>query len=151
MFRTISQTAINYRGSPLATGWAGRLQPGDRLPWLRQLDGFEAVPGAPAADNFAPLKSLDWQIHVYGIPSPEARQAAAEAGLPLHQFDWSEAASMAGFERNAIYLIRPDGYIGLAATGELAAALAAYRTRFVLDFTEPVAHGFDAAMAGQAR
>ena len=151
MFRTISQTAINYRGSPLATGWAGRLQAGDRLPWLRQLDGFETVPGAPAADNFAPLKSLDWQIHVYGIPSPEARQAAAEAGLPLHQFDWSDAASMAGFERNAIYLIRPDGYIGLAATGDQAPALAAYRSRFVLDFTEPVAQGFDAAMAGQAR
>ena len=32
-FRTISQTAINYRGSALSEGRAGRVHGGDRLPW----------------------------------------------------------------------------------------------------------------------
>ena len=33
-FRTISQTAINYRGSTLSEGRAGRVHGGDRLPWV---------------------------------------------------------------------------------------------------------------------
>jgi 2-polyprenyl-6-methoxyphenol hydroxylase-like FAD-dependent oxidoreductase len=137
MFLAISQIAISYRGSPLAAGWAGRLQPGDRLPWLSQPMGFQTLgPEAPAADNYAALKSLDWQVHVYGIASPAQHRAAAEAGLPLYRFDWSEAAARAGLERDALYLIRPDGYIGLAAAGDPAPALAAYRARFGLDFAE---------------
>jgi FAD binding domain len=34
MFRTISQTAMHYRSSPLSEGRAGRLRGGDRLPWV---------------------------------------------------------------------------------------------------------------------
>ena len=33
-FRTVSQTAINYRGSALSEGRAGRVHGGDRLPWV---------------------------------------------------------------------------------------------------------------------
>ena len=36
-FRTISQTAINYRGSALSEGRAGRVHGGDRLPWYRSM------------------------------------------------------------------------------------------------------------------
>src|SRR6201999_2873430 len=60
-FRTISQTEINYRNGPLSRGTAGDVQGGDRLPWV-------AVDGA---DNFAPLPSPDWQVHVYGEGKPE--------------------------------------------------------------------------------
>src|SRR5205809_3671030 len=35
MFRTISQTAVNYRGSSLSEGRAGTVHGGDRLPWLQ--------------------------------------------------------------------------------------------------------------------
>jgi hypothetical protein len=38
----------------------------------------------------------------------------ASRELPLHVFRWSRAASNAGFEQNALYLVRPDGYVGLA-------------------------------------
>ena len=34
MFRTISQTAVNYRGSSLSEGRAGTVHGGDRLPWV---------------------------------------------------------------------------------------------------------------------
>ena len=34
MFRTISQTAVNYRGSSLSEGRAGAVHGGDRLPWV---------------------------------------------------------------------------------------------------------------------
>ncbi len=34
MFRTVSQTAVNYRGSALSEGRAGAVRGGDRLPWV---------------------------------------------------------------------------------------------------------------------
>ena len=109
MFRTISQTAMHYRAGPLNEGRAGRLRGGDRLPWVVadvSSDGF--------ADNFAPLTSLDWQVHAYGKLGPEVRAACTRRGLPVHAFPWSSAAQRVGVQRNAVYLVRPDGYIGLA-------------------------------------
>jgi 2-polyprenyl-6-methoxyphenol hydroxylase-like FAD-dependent oxidoreductase len=35
MFRTVSQTAVNYRGSSLSEGHAGTVHGGDRLPWVK--------------------------------------------------------------------------------------------------------------------
>ena len=35
MFRIVSQTAVNYRGSPLSEGQAGAVHGGDRLPWVK--------------------------------------------------------------------------------------------------------------------
>jgi len=61
MFRTVSQTAVNYRGSSLSAGRAGAVHGGDRLPWVKTGLNLDE-------DNFAPLASLDWQIHVYGDP-----------------------------------------------------------------------------------
>jgi 2-polyprenyl-6-methoxyphenol hydroxylase-like FAD-dependent oxidoreductase len=117
-FRTVSQTRIQYRSSPLSQGAAGRVHAGDRLPWL-------AAEGA-GLDNFQPLGSLDWQVHVYGeAPGPLRAQAEA-LGLPLHVFAWQPAAEHAGFERNAMYLLRPDGYIAYADSEADAARLTAY-------------------------
>ncbi|HEY1814807.1 MAG TPA: FAD-dependent oxidoreductase [Kofleriaceae bacterium] len=102
-FRTVSQIEIEYRSSPLSSGHAGHVHGGDRLPWLR------------AADNFAPLHTLDWQVHVYGEASQELRDACAELHVPLHVFGWTDAAHDAGFAESAAYFVRPDGYVGLAA------------------------------------
>ena len=63
MFRTVSQTAVNYRGSSLSEGRAGSVHGGDRLPWVRGASN--------GADNFTPLTSLDWQVHVYGDAARE--------------------------------------------------------------------------------
>jgi hypothetical protein len=103
MFLTLLQTNVNYRDRALAAGSAGRVQAGDRLPWMCQEDG---------TDNFASLRSLDWQAHVYGDASIEIEQACTQAGLSLRRFSWSEAAGKTGIARNAFYLVRPDGYVG---------------------------------------
>jgi hypothetical protein len=119
-FRTVSQTAINYRDSTLSQGHAGAVHGGDRLPW---------VPTGGARngdDNFAPLSSLEWQVHVYGDASPSILAVCADRQLALHQFDWQPAVASAGFARGALYVIRPDGYVGLAAADQSATRLTQY-------------------------
>jgi 2-polyprenyl-6-methoxyphenol hydroxylase-like FAD-dependent oxidoreductase len=106
-FRTVSQIEVNYRGSSLSAGRAGKLFGGDRLPWVRV--------GAPGGEfNFSALTSLTWQVHVYGAASPDLLKACGDRELALHVFEWRPPMQRAGFARNAAYLIRPDGYIALA-------------------------------------
>ena len=69
---------------------------------------------ATGADNFTPLTSLDWQVHVYGDPPRAIHAACKERSLPLHVFPWTAECGHAGFRRDAVYLVRPDGYVGLA-------------------------------------
>jgi 2-polyprenyl-6-methoxyphenol hydroxylase-like FAD-dependent oxidoreductase len=121
-FRTLSQTRIHYRNSPLSEGEAGHVQGGDRLPWT----------GAAAEDNFAPLRSCDWQVHVYGEAEPGLDDDCAALRLPMHVFEWSEAASRAGLKRGGTYLIRPDGHVATAAATGAAAVLRSYVSRFAL-------------------
>ena len=108
MFRTISQTSIDYRGSALSDGTASGVRAGDRLPWIEVNGG---------ADNFSPLASLDWQAHVYGDAPPAVTALCRSRGFALHVFSWTDAMRAAGFERNAVYFVRPDGYIGFTDAG----------------------------------
>jgi hypothetical protein len=120
MFRTISQTAVNYRGSPLSEGHAGTVHGGDRLPWVKA-----STIGA-AEDNFTPLMSLDWQVHVYGDPAPGIGALCHDRRLPLHVFPWRPEMDRTGLRRDAVYLVRPDGYVALADSGGSAAAVTSY-------------------------
>jgi 2-polyprenyl-6-methoxyphenol hydroxylase-like FAD-dependent oxidoreductase len=104
-FGLISQTRINYRDSALSAGHAGKIRGGDRLPWV-QMDG---------GDNFASLKSLDWQVHIYGRPTVAFRSTMDKLGIALEVFDWSAAAERAGLSRGSAYLVRPDGHVAVAA------------------------------------
>ncbi len=70
-------------------------------------------------DNFTPLTALDWQVHVYGAPAGDIAAVCAERGLALHVFDWREPMRAVGLRRNVSYLVRPDGYIGLAGANAL--------------------------------
>ncbi|MCL2447606.1 MAG: FAD-dependent monooxygenase, partial [Polyangiaceae bacterium] len=112
LFKTVSQVRIHYRRSPLSAGRAGRIHGGDRLPW---------VPTVGAGDNFDPLTSLGWQVHVYGDSPRELTRSPGARGLPMHVFPWSESAAGAGLERDSAYLVRPDGYVALATSGAGAA------------------------------
>ena len=124
-FRTVSQTAIHYRGSGLSEGVAGAVHGGDRLPWVRMVvNGVET-------DNFAPLTSLDWQVHVYGTAGAPIPSVCEARHLPLHVFPWRPEMGGTGLQPNAIYLIRPDGYVALASA-EGAAALESYLERHKL-------------------
>jgi 2-polyprenyl-6-methoxyphenol hydroxylase-like FAD-dependent oxidoreductase len=118
LFNTVSQINIAYRDSSLSEGRAGHVHGGDRLPWVR----------LPAnADNFEPLTSLGWQVHVYGEARAELHSTCEGRGLPLHVFPFEAAAKEAGLAVNAAYLIRPDGYVAVAAGAvEAAQALQGY-------------------------
>src|SRR5262249_40656963 len=128
-FRTISQTAIEYRGSALSQGQAGGVHGGDRLPWVP----FNA---SGRADNFTPLTSLEWQLHVYGTAAPEIRGLCAERRLALHEFAWQPAMRHAGLHRGGLYLVRPDGYVALAAREQSATTLASYVDAHGIRFVE---------------
>jgi 2-polyprenyl-6-methoxyphenol hydroxylase-like FAD-dependent oxidoreductase len=116
LFRTVSQITLNYRGLSLSAGAAGAVHGGDRLPWVR--DG--------AADNHAPLNTLAWQLHVYGSAGEPLRLWCARNGVPLHVFPWSSAHHEAGLARDALYLLRPDTYVALAAADADATVLERY-------------------------
>ena len=118
MFLTISQTGVNYRGSTLSEGRAGEVHGGDRMPWVK-MDGADA-------DNFKPLRSMDWQVHVYGDEAPNLRTGCESRKLPLQVVPWRPEMKGVGLRRNAAYLIRPDGYVALADSEARATAITAY-------------------------
>jgi 2-polyprenyl-6-methoxyphenol hydroxylase-like FAD-dependent oxidoreductase len=120
LFRTVSQTAVNYRGSSLSEGRAGTVHGGDRLPWVKtDLNGVNT-------DNFAPLTSVDWQVHVYGDAPPGVQAVCDGRKLSLHVFPWRPELSRTGLLRNAVYLVRPDGYVALADPAGSAIAITSY-------------------------
>ena len=138
MFRVLSQTRIAYGDSPLSEGKAGHVAGGDRLPWV------------PGADNFAPLASLQWQVHGFGdLPAP-FRDAAGALGLPVYAFTWGDDAARAGFRRGAAYLVRPDGHVALAMASPDRAQLWDYAGRLGLNLgsaTADAASGLDRVAA----
>nr|WP_314074253.1 FAD-dependent monooxygenase [uncultured Roseococcus sp.] len=102
LFRRVSQTAQNYRDSALSEGKAGSVQGGDRLPWVS------------GADNYRPLSTIGWQVHVYGAARPDLQGWCDQHGIPLHVFAWSRAHRKVGLAQDAAYLLRPDTYVALA-------------------------------------
>jgi 2-polyprenyl-6-methoxyphenol hydroxylase-like FAD-dependent oxidoreductase len=118
-FGLISQTRITYRGSALSQGKAGGVEGGDRLPWVE----------SAAGDNFASLDALDWQVHVYGEAQAAFADRVAASGLTLHRFPWTEATGKAGLTRDAAYLVRPDGHVGLVTESQDVQAFASYVAR----------------------
>jgi hypothetical protein len=124
-FRVLSQTHIHYDDSPLSEGEAGHVHGGDRLRWT----------GGSGIDNFAPLTSRDWQVHVYDGAEAGLDAACSEVGLKLHALAWDDAARDAGFKLGATYLVRPDGYVALAVSSGGVERLRAYIDRLSLRFS----------------
>lgn len=124
MFKALSQIQISYHDCAFNTGKAGRVRGGDRLPWIPSADG----------DNFEPLRSLSWQLHVYGQAHPRILDAAEHLALATHQFNFTDTARRAGVARNAAYLVRPDGYVAVAMHGSDPQPLTAYVQRWGLRF-----------------
>jgi 2-polyprenyl-6-methoxyphenol hydroxylase-like FAD-dependent oxidoreductase len=121
LFKTLSQVMIHYPDSPLSGGRAGDIIGGDRLPWV--------------PDNFQPLQSLDWQLHVYGKADPALMAAAQALHLPLHAWPWTEAHAHAGLLQDAAYLVRPDMHVALALPRQETDVLQELATRLQLRFS----------------
>jgi hypothetical protein len=116
LYRTVFQTNVNYRGSPMSEGRAGPVHGGDRLPWVKLHE----------KSNFAPLTAMDWQVHVYGEAPDELKRICSDRALPLHIFRWQTGMAHAGLRRNAVYLVRPDGYVGLVESRSTVGSVASY-------------------------
>ncbi|HVE22429.1 MAG TPA: FAD-dependent monooxygenase [Acidocella sp.] len=125
LFRTVSQINVNYRGSPLSRGMAVEVHSGDRLPWVQMEDGL---------DNLTSLCALNWQVHVYGKAEADLTAWCLAREIPLHLFPWREAYETAGLERDAVYLLRPDGYVGVADPSGSVMVLEDYCADLGLDF-----------------
>ena len=121
-FATVSQTRVSYHESSLSVGHAGHVEGGDRLPWV------------PGLDNFAPLSSLAWQVHVYGDPKAALREAVETFGVPMFVSPFTDEAERAGLSSGSAYLIRPDGYVALASHGSDPFELYRYVERHGLRF-----------------
>lgn len=113
VFRTVSQTQIQYRSSALSAGSCGHVHAGDRLPWLRK------------EDNYGTLCALDWQAHFYGDPTWELVDWCAYRELPLHFFPPDGK-----IPPKTLCLVRPDGYIGWIGHVHDLAGLARYVSRW---------------------
>ena len=122
-FRIVSQVQVHYADSPLSKGKAGHIEGGYRLPWCAPID------------NITPLESLDWQVHVFDDVDDDVNALCSRYGIPVHTFLWGPAVRDTGFARDAAYLVRPDGYVGLAIDGDDAAALKAYLSRTLIPGT----------------
>jgi len=128
LFRTLSQTSINYRRSALSEGAVDKIHGGDRLPWVKPSDGH---------DNYESLKSLAWQVHVYGSPRRGVKETCASLNLSLQILPWTKETERAGFSRNAVYVIRPDGHIAIADEGTAPQKWREYFTRRGIRFDSP--------------
>jgi hypothetical protein len=65
-------------------------------------------------------------VHICGDADPEIRAVCAERHLALYDFGWQPAMARAGLQRDALYLLRPDGYVALATPEQSATTLAGY-------------------------
>lgn len=116
LFKTISQTQLNYRSSMLSAGKIGDFHGGDRLPWVQ----------TDFKDNFHHLKSVDWQFHVYGEATAALRQLADSSGILLHEEKWTKDMGKMGVLENSVFLVRPDGYIAVAGAHQDIDKIQAY-------------------------
>ena len=98
LFEYVSQIRIHYWMTPdarrRAGGRRGRLI-GRRLAWNE--------------DNFAVLRSMDWQVHVYGDSDEQSLdRMRRESRMPVHQFGTVRNPRLAG---GLAVLVRPDGFV----------------------------------------
>jgi 2-polyprenyl-6-methoxyphenol hydroxylase-like FAD-dependent oxidoreductase len=96
----VSQLTLNYRaqGVGLNAGSIGGVRAGDRMPWVSGV-GVGAV---------------EWEAVVFGTASGRLGQM----GVKFREEKWTEEARAKGLVRNAVYLVRPDGYVGAAVASD---------------------------------
>jgi hypothetical protein len=129
-FRIISQTGIRYPDSYLSETLAGLPEgaprAGDRFPWLR----LKLSPDGPVEDLYGKLDDTRFTLLLIGQPAPPGGVPGLGDLLRTHQVHSDPGGdrelARAHIPRPAFYLLRPDGYVGLAGGRLDAAALTRY-------------------------
>jgi len=119
-FRTVSQTGIAYRESPLSKMLPGlpkgAPRAGDRFPWLQ----LRLRENGPVEDLFQKLDDTRYNLIVTGQPAPSGEALGLGDLLRVHAIpdDAHNAQELARVRipAPAFYLLRPDGHVGLAGT-----------------------------------
>jgi hypothetical protein len=140
-FRTVSQTGIHYRASPLSVALADlpkeAPQPGDRFPWMH----LQLEAGGPVQDLFEALDDTRFNLLVFGQTPvetlPDLNGLLRVHAMPITAGNEAEQAR-AHLPRSAFYLLRPDGHVGLCGQTLDAAALRRYfATNLVMEDRQP--------------
>ena len=129
-FRTVSQTGIHYRESPLSQSLDDPAhdapRAGDRFPWL--MLRFES--GGLVEDSFRKLEDTRFNLFVVGQPAPGAEVLGLDDLLRTYAIpaDPGNDAELARVHipRTAFYLLRPDGHVGLCGVRLDAGAVKKY-------------------------
>ena len=117
-FMTLSQIGIEYGASPLSTTLAGIPKgapaAGQRFPWLQ----LAFADGVARQDLFERLDDTTFNLLVIGQPPPSTESLGLGDLLRTHVVPL-EGENIRALERvhiaaPAVYLLRPDGHIGLA-------------------------------------
>lgn len=114
-FRTVSQTGISYRRSPLsvvADALPKRApQAGDRFAWMK----LQMESGGPVQDLFQTLDDTRFNLLVFGDTAPKLPGMDGLLRvhtIPITAGNEAEQARV-HVPRSAFYLLRPDGHVGL--------------------------------------
>ncbi len=141
----MSQIAVGYRGGPLSEEHAhsGGLRAGDRVPDLRiRLQAGDAWEEDSLFGALDPLRFVLLVAHgeTAAALDPGLRDAAAGWGDLVRLIELASPAETADSAKykaalghgSSIFLVRPDGYVGLAASEKAAAhELTAYRDKWI--------------------
>jgi hypothetical protein len=129
-FMTISQTGISYRDGPLAAatpGWPDDApRTGDRFPWLQ----LQSDQGGATEDLYSLLDDTKFTLVAFGadatptLPEPFGKLMRT-LSVAANSANVSELAR-AKIPVPSMFLLRPDGHIGLAAAKLDAAAIRGY-------------------------
>ena len=127
-FRTVSQTGIHYRRSPLSAMAAAlpkeTPQAGDRFPWMK----LQLETGSSIEDLFQTLDDTRFNLLVFGqaAPSlPDLDGLLKVRAIPITAGNEAEQAR-ANIPHAAFFLLRPDGHVGLCGLAMDAAAVRRY-------------------------
>lgn len=111
LFRTLSQIGIAYPHSALSQGRVRAVAGGMRLPWA-------------AGPRYAALRPAGWHLLLIG-PVP-----AAETWAKAHHLRATAVSLAPGEMPGVVYLVRPDGYVGLVAMAFSEAVFTAYARKW---------------------
>lgn len=100
-FERLSQIGIQYRNSFLSKGNSGKIEAGDRMPWI---------------ENIGWPHPMSWSVQVYGKVSNSFKAYCERTHIRLDHFPWRKKFEKKGIKKNFAYLVRPDGYIAFIDT-----------------------------------